>query len=496
MMLAEIRCVSPVQWSALLLVVLGAVIVQRYFGFHPDVSWLLTLNERLIAGEKLYVDLLVVNPAVPVWVYRVPVLIAEATGLPAELVLHVMMAATALVSFILTTGILRHANLIAEKQVIWLLITLLALFYIVSAHTFAEREHIALFGLLPWLALQAWRFENPGQRPDWRVLVLCGFGCAAPVLVKPYYALTILSPVVIQCIMLRSIKPAFHIENLIGAFLTVLGTGLFVILHPAFFADMMDVIMSTYAPYNTPFRLVYHTFALTVVLVAIVLRFRPRDLSPLTLLLVASAYGHLAALWIMGRALPYHAFPAYVLMALAVMSLYRTPQSAAKAAYVPALICIAALWGGIKVFAAVGPNSEALLQYLAENHSGKTYLPISHIMEDGHPISRAAGLTFIAPAAFLSTTVYGDVVAAERGSDNPELLAQIQRSKAIEQDAFRRAIVEDRPMVVVIPQELSVLKPDALARIWTEAGPQGRPASFYQLDKEIDGFRVYTLRDS
>ncbi|MEO0545196.1 MAG: hypothetical protein AAFY99_15395 [Pseudomonadota bacterium] len=496
MVLAEIKRISPVQWSALLLVALGAVMVQRYFGFHPDVSWLLTLNERLIDGEKLYVDLLVVNPAVPVWVYRLPVLLAEATGLSAELVLHIMMAATALVSFILTTGILRHANLATANQAFWLLTVLIALFYIVSAHTFAEREHIALFGLLPWLALQAWRFENPNQRPDWRILVLCGVGCAAPVLVKPYYALTVLGPVMTQCILLRSVKPAFHLENLIGAVLTVLVTSLFLILHPAFFADMMDIIMSTYAPYNTPFRLFYHTFALTVVLAAIVLRFRPTELSPITLLLVASVYGHLAALWIMGRALPYHAFPAYVLMTLAVMSLYRTRQISKKSGFMPALICIAALWGGIKAFAAVGPSSDALLNYLAENHSGKTYLPISHVMEDGHPISRAAGLTFVAPAAFLSTTVYGDVVAAERGSKNPELLAQIQRSKAMEQDAFRRAIVQDRPMVVVIPEELVALKPDALQRIWTTVGPDGRPASLYQLDKEIDGFRVYTLRDS
>ncbi|MEN0001639.1 MAG: hypothetical protein AAF940_12225 [Pseudomonadota bacterium] len=494
MTLAEIKRISILQWSALFTVIAGAALVQGHFGFHPDVSWLLTLNERLIAGEKLYVDLLVVNPAVAVWVYRIPVLLAEATGIRAEIVLHLMMAMTACASFAATIAILRNAKLINPQQAVWLVISLLALFYLVSAHTFAEREHIALFGLLPWLALQAWRCENAGQKPHWAAIVVCGVGCAAIVLVKPYYALTILVPVVVMCVQSRSLKPAFYLENLMGAALTIGFTGLFVALHPAFFANMMEIIMSTYAPYSTPFRLGYHTFVLTVVLASITLRVRPRAWAPLTTLLIASAIGHLAALWIMGRALPYHVFPSYVLIALAVMSMYRSPEAARNTTYLPALICLAAIWAGLRAFAAVGPASVELQHYLADNHAGKTFLPISHVMEDGHPISRAAGLQFVGPAAFLSTTVYGDAVAMQSGTDNPALLAQIEHSKSLEHAAFRDAIFNRKPAIVVIPETLATLKPEALNRIWLQEGPRGRPVDLYDLQSRVDGFRVYALR--
>ncbi|MEN0001640.1 MAG: hypothetical protein AAF940_12230 [Pseudomonadota bacterium] len=486
--------ITPSQITALLLVVAAAVYVQARLGFHTDVSWLLTLNERLLAGEQLYVDLLVVNPAMPVWFYRIPVLIAQATGLRAEIVLHGMIAATAVASYALTSHLLMRAKLIDAAQSVWFGIILFALLYVIAAYTYAQREFIGLLGLLPWLAMQAWRAASPRAKPGWPLVLLCGLGCAAMVLVKPYYVLTVLAPVAALCAMRRSLRPAFHAENIIGALIVIALTGLFLILHPAFFSEMIMLILSAYAPHMTVLPLQVHTAALLVVLIAVVVCIPLRQWSPLTVLLFASAVGHITALWLMGRAFPYHAYPAYVLATLAVLTLYRRPVGEKHPGPVPAFAAALAIAMGWGVFSGGANLSPDLKNYLADNHRGATFMPISNSMIDGHPVSRVADLEFVAPAAFLSITTYGDQIIADHDGTDAALLSRIDTAKQFEWQAFRETLFDTRPEIVIMPVGLRSGKPDAVEAIWSNQGPKGRPSDLYRLETTIDGYEVYMRR--
>ena len=63
-----------------------------------DVSWLITVSEKLLAGGRLYVDVIEPNPPASVWLYVPQVWIAERLGLHAEAVVVAAFIAAAVLS--------------------------------------------------------------------------------------------------------------------------------------------------------------------------------------------------------------------------------------------------------------------------------------------------------------------------------------------------------------------------------------------------------------
>ena len=68
--------------SALLIagITLLAVSWQLRCGTIPDTSWLITVCERMLSGERLYADIYETNPPFSVWLYLPPVAAAAATA--------------------------------------------------------------------------------------------------------------------------------------------------------------------------------------------------------------------------------------------------------------------------------------------------------------------------------------------------------------------------------------------------------------------------------
>ena len=63
-----------------------ALALRHLLAANTDVSWLLTVAERVLDGQRLYVDVIETNPPMAVLIYMPGVVIARALGLPAELV--------------------------------------------------------------------------------------------------------------------------------------------------------------------------------------------------------------------------------------------------------------------------------------------------------------------------------------------------------------------------------------------------------------------------
>ena len=54
------------------------------WGTVPDTSWPITIIERIAAGERLYIDVIELNPPFSIWLYTVPVRLAMALGVEPE----------------------------------------------------------------------------------------------------------------------------------------------------------------------------------------------------------------------------------------------------------------------------------------------------------------------------------------------------------------------------------------------------------------------------
>ena len=58
---------------ALMAITVCSVFFQLYWGTIPDTSWLITVSERMLSGERLYSQIYETNPPFSVWLYMPPV---------------------------------------------------------------------------------------------------------------------------------------------------------------------------------------------------------------------------------------------------------------------------------------------------------------------------------------------------------------------------------------------------------------------------------------
>lgn len=118
-----------------------------------DVSWLITLSERVLAGDRLYVDLLEANPPASVWMYLPQVWLAHALAVRPEPVLIGFAMLAALVSIHCTLALARRLPVPPHAE--WFAAGLAFVLLVLPGGLFAQREHYALILALPALAALA-----------------------------------------------------------------------------------------------------------------------------------------------------------------------------------------------------------------------------------------------------------------------------------------------------------------------------------------------------
>jgi len=124
-----------------------------------DAALLLRLAERWLEGERLYVDMIDVNPPLVVWLLAIPAWLGSAlpaVETPTWFAATVIAAVTG--SALLTRAALRQAlpggAALSRAALPLCAYTLLA---VLPDHDFGQREHLLLCGALPYLALAAAR---------------------------------------------------------------------------------------------------------------------------------------------------------------------------------------------------------------------------------------------------------------------------------------------------------------------------------------------------
>jgi hypothetical protein len=78
--------------------ILAALVQSFLMSIDCDVSWLITVNEKMLAGQRLYVDVIEVNPPASIWLYTPPVWLAERLALRPEAVVVAAFIGCALLS--------------------------------------------------------------------------------------------------------------------------------------------------------------------------------------------------------------------------------------------------------------------------------------------------------------------------------------------------------------------------------------------------------------
>lgn len=291
-----------------------------------DVAWLLYVARKWLAGQRLYEDLIEVNPPLIVWIYALPSKLSIWTGIRPKLVAIPFFAVCVLAAAWWTSGILeRRASLFAHRIPLFALIG--AVLLLLPGVEFGQREHLMAASVLPYLVVMAcWMAgETVDRRSALAAGIVAGLGSA----LKPTYALAFVLPELLGWLRRRPVLRTAPIAAVVAA---LVYAGMILIFCPAFLHSAVPLALALYGGTDTPPLDLLDSAGIMLlgdVVLAVLwqLSYRRRTLAGADQLFVAAlfavlasfAVGATAVYLIEGKNWFYHRIPATVAIVLALL---------------------------------------------------------------------------------------------------------------------------------------------------------------------------------
>ncbi len=485
----------PLVFAAAVLVV--AVPWQARWGVNPDTSWLITLCERMLAGGRLYVDMVETNPPFSVWLYMPPVYTANLLGVAPEYLAHAYSYALCVFGLWFAGFIAHRARFVENPGLYRLAPVFLALLVLFPGNSFSERENLGIALLLPLLVLMAWRAcDDRPSEPQWWLAALAGLSGSVMVLVKPYYAVMILAPALYVAWRRRSIRPLFAIEYWVIGIACVVYLTAVLRIYPEFMRDIFPNLADTYMRYKR-YTLVLTSYGGTylISICMFVLLRRGRALSPLVMVLAIASVAGIIPLIYQAKGWAYHAYPAVVLI-LAAIVCSMAERSSGPGAVRPDIVQKILLAAVVAVswlpFKYTEKPEAALVAGIRAVTDHPSVGLIGAGIESGHPLTRMIDGRWI--SAYCSDWLGGFAAFFAQQEREAGNLAEAARLKALERsflDAKIRELNAAKPELMIIQKSDTywvayVMAHDDFARFMSD----------YRLLAEDDTVRVYRRNGS
>ena len=329
--------------------ILGAIFIASIaahvtLGTVGDVSWLITVDEKWLAGATPYRDVLEINPPASLLLYWPAVALAKALHVGPEFMVAAFGYALAGLGLTLAG---RIARIDARGAI--LPAVALAAALLMPGHSFDERDTLAAFAALPFLALIAARIEGRGASLP--IALLCGALMGACVAIKPPYALIPLCLLPWFVWRLKSGALRAWPEALATATVALAYAGIVVLAFPSYMHDALPIGVAIYAPIRESLsRLATNAEVFPAGLMLVSYLARRRSSGALAQALALGAFGAFLAFIAQGKGWAYQAFPleftAALLGAVGLQAGAPSPRSALALAGLAAAMATLAIVSG------------------------------------------------------------------------------------------------------------------------------------------------------
>ncbi|QKC93612.1 hypothetical protein EB231_01970 [Mesorhizobium sp. NZP2298] len=303
----------------------AAVVVFSFFmpwtaGDNTDVSWLIVICEKVLDGQKLYVDILETNPPFSVALYIGPVWLSHRLGISPESAVECFIYLVFFVSIGLSAVVIERSGIFADLKTQWIYPALAVLLLIMPGNVFGQREHIGTMLFMPMLFLMMWRIE---RRPDAPVplglAVAVGLAGSVLLLVKPHWATGIVLPYLFIAWRKRSLMACLTAENVVifmvcAAYLV----GVY-LWFPDFLGAFLQLLMRYYVSLRANINMLAALPTFIVFVVFTVFQMRKSVWRDDVALAVASAAGFFVSMLYLGKYWPNHQYPYQTTMVFAML---------------------------------------------------------------------------------------------------------------------------------------------------------------------------------
>jgi hypothetical protein len=461
-----------------------AVVLRLVIQVNTDVSWLITLDEKVLAGARPYVDFLEVNPPASILLYMPAVMLAHLLHVRPEAVVIVLVFALALASLAFCARLLRGR---LEREDLLRLGTVAAFVILVlPCWAFAQREHIALVAMLPMLCIYFLRAS--GARPALGEAFIAGIGGGLAVIIKPYFALPLFLAELFVLWKGRRLLDLLAPENLQTAVLVLAYAGMVFAFYPEFTHTMLPLVTTLYVPAVVPLsgQIVNGSTLLFVATMALTLLLgNKRLLAPIYAIPLLAACGFMAGTWMQGKGWPYHGYPGIALALMVfgdiVLGARKTFLERVTISFYVVLLVIACAW-----FQANGERA-ALRQALIEDAPAHPkILTISGDIGLGHPLTRQLHGSWVGTTGSLWMMPYANFLLARGGLDANQI-AKINSYTALERRLLAHDIAVNKPDVVLVA--------GSGWRGWALSDPGIKAAlAAYRPERTVDGVEIWLQR--
>lgn len=298
----------------------GFLVTSTFWIFNGDTSWLITVIDRMHAGDRLYADIIELNPPIAVWLYMLPVQLSYATGISAEMLVRGYVLLICLLGMALTGWMLRDGGLLPKRAILPAFAALLTLAVTLSGNAFSERDHIGAVLLLPLIVLAAWRAQGRPDAPQSRHWLAAGLAGGVMTLVKPYYAVIVIAAAAYIAVRRGTWRAFLLPEFVIAGVMSIAYMAVFYAAYPVFFSELLPLLRETYLAFSWPFYsllpIALPWLALPVAYWFLAGRGGRNELSDVFLLAGLVA---LIPYFIQGKRWAYHIYPATLLGSAAIV---------------------------------------------------------------------------------------------------------------------------------------------------------------------------------
>jgi len=320
---------SALTYAIVVLIAVGTTWFHLSGPLGPDVSWLITVSERILDGGRLYTDILEPNPPMAGYLYMPPVLLARALGLPPEPFVVFWTVGFGLAATGFAARLVAQNRLLKHPELFWSIALLL--FLSAWGEDFAQREHFAAMAGLPLVVSLALRAS--GIRPRPYVWIVAGLAGGFMLAIKPHFALPILLGVLYVAWRRRSLRPVFSPEMWLAGSLFLAFCAATLLFYPAFFENILPVATTVYIPDRRPFGLLLIVRAalyFEVILLLALLGFRRHvRASSLLGVMFAMSLGFFLSYLAQGKGYPYQILPGIALIGSFVLLAFSEQRQAA-----------------------------------------------------------------------------------------------------------------------------------------------------------------------
>jgi hypothetical protein len=395
--------------SLLALLSTAAVVLVAALGspLKDDVAWLLYVAGQWLGGQRLYIDLVEINPPLIVWLSAIPAWLADWAGLAPKSVALPLFGVCILGASWWTACLLRDASpLFRDRFAVFALIGTVLLG--VAGPELGQREHLLIAAWLPYLCLLARSLGGDRVRlgPLVAAGVLAGLGCA----LKPRYLLVFAALEMLA--LTRGLRP-WRPAVLAGAATLASYAAAIMLLYPAYLERAVPLGIALYSATDVPFSfMLYDNVSVMLGEAAVLLLWWPgRRTREGNLVLVLGVFAIASTLvcFIDGKNWFYHRLPATIATVLALLcwvasALARSAPERRRLG-VQLLVALAALTTfGIAAAGRLRPevelacspelSTEARLEKLIRRERAKTYVAFSEWIALGFPVVNNTGVVW------------------------------------------------------------------------------------------------------